>query len=122
LAYAFLNIGGSDEKAVKLAQKAYEFDPNNPAVMDTYATALLVLKNYEQAETLLLKAIAIKAEQEKVPSMENYYHLAQALHGLGRSDEARINLQNALTTLNEREDLEAQKWRKRINDLSKLLG
>ena len=79
------------EEAFRLATRAWEMAPENPASADTLGWANCRKGSYDQAMMLLSFA------QRRVPSSpEVRYHLAYALRGKGRLDEARSQLEAAL--------------------------
>ena len=86
--------------------------------MDTYAMALMRKQEYKQAELIMLKAIqAVQRAGEDV-SAELEYHLAQALHGQSRNEEAKQRLRTALRRLPEDDrSADTKTWRKKLTTL-----
>ncbi|HAA43923.1 MAG: hypothetical protein XD36_1717 [Halomonas sp. 54_146] len=84
---ADLNLPGRLEEAFTLIERAYEIDPDNPAVLDSMGWVYYRLGEPEQALPWLESAYT------QLPDQEVAAHLAEVLHALGRSDEARQLLQ-----------------------------
>jgi putative PEP-CTERM system TPR-repeat lipoprotein len=96
---------GDLEAARPLAEKAYELSDQHPMVADTLAVIFLAQDQAEKALPLLRSAAA------QLPSLPQVsFHLAQALAGTGKSDEAREVLTAVLSgsaSFEEREKAEA---------------
>jgi putative PEP-CTERM system TPR-repeat lipoprotein len=96
---------GDLEAARPLAEKAYELSDQHPMVADTLAVIFLAQDQAEKALPLLRSAAA------QMPSLPQIsFHLAQALAGTGKSDEARQVLTAVLSasaSFDEREKAEA---------------
>jgi cellulose synthase operon protein C len=91
LAWAYLETG-EEQKAVNYASAAYEIAQTNPIITDRWGWTLFKTgRNKEKGLALLEKASAMDAAN---PDFR--FHLAQALAGLGRKDEARRALQSAI--------------------------
>ena len=88
LAYLLLELPGREAEGSRLATQAYEMNPNDPVIMDTYAFALLNDKDYSRAETLLRQAIQRLRSTGQPARPEFHYRLGQALQGLNRISEA----------------------------------
>lgn len=84
---ADLNLPGRLEEAFALIERAYEIAPDNPAVLDSMGWVYYRLGEPEQALPWLESAYT------QLPDQEVAAHLAEVLHALGRSDEARQLLQ-----------------------------
>ncbi|GGC79813.1 tetratricopeptide repeat protein [Vreelandella lutescens] len=80
---ADLNIAGRLEEARDLIERAYEADPDNPAVLDSMGWVYFRLGKPDDALAWLESAYA------QMPDQEIAAHLAEVLHSLGRSEEAR---------------------------------
>jgi Flp pilus assembly protein TadD len=80
---ADLNLPGRLEEARELIERAYEADPDNPAVLDSMGWVYFRLGKPDDALAWLESAYA------QMPDQEIAAHLAEVLHSLGRSDEAR---------------------------------
>lgn len=80
---ADLNLPGRLEEARELIERAYEADPNNPAILDSMGWVYFRLGKPEDALAWLESAYA------QMPDQEIAAHLAEVLHALERSDEAR---------------------------------
>jgi tetratricopeptide (TPR) repeat protein len=79
------------ESAMPLAEQAEKLDPKHPAIQDTCGWILCLRGKDEEAVAKLVKA---KAGLPDLPSVR--YHLGKALLKLGRRDEARAELEQAL--------------------------
>ncbi|PCF95237.1 tetratricopeptide repeat protein [Vreelandella nigrificans] len=86
---ADLNVPERLEEARELIERAYEADPNNPAILDSMGWVYFRLGKPDEALAWLESAYA------QMPDQEIVAHLAEVLHALGRSDEARRLLQQA---------------------------
>ena len=80
---ADLNLPGRLEEARSLIERAYEADPDNPAVLDSMGWVYFRLGRPEDALAWLESAYS------QLPDQEVAAHLAEVLHALERSDEAR---------------------------------
>jgi tetratricopeptide (TPR) repeat protein len=87
---ADLNIQGRLEEARDLIERAYEADPNNPAILDSMGWVYFRLGQPDNALAWLESAYA------QVPDQEIAAHLAEVLHALGRSEEARQLIERTL--------------------------
>ena len=87
---ADLNIQGRLEEARDLIERAYEADPNNPAILDSMGWVYFRLGQPDNALAWLESAYA------QVPDQEIAAHLAEVLHTLGRSEEARQLIERTL--------------------------
>ncbi|PRY61403.1 tetratricopeptide repeat protein [Vreelandella songnenensis] len=79
---ADMNLPNRLEEAQALIERAYEADPNNPAVLDSMGWVYFRLGQPEEALPWLESAY------NQMPDQEVAAHLAEVLHALGRSDEA----------------------------------
>ncbi|WP_404473910.1 tetratricopeptide repeat protein [Vreelandella venusta] len=84
---ADLNVPGRLVEARELIERAYEADPENPAILDSMGWVYFRLGQPEEAIAWLESAYA------QMPDQEIAAHLAEVLHALGRSDEARRLIQ-----------------------------
>ncbi|WP_018916719.1 tetratricopeptide repeat protein [Vreelandella zhanjiangensis] len=80
---ADLNLPGRLEEARMLIERAYEVAPNNPAVLDSMGWVHFRLGKPDEALAWLESAY------QQMPDQEIAAHLAEVLHALERSDEAR---------------------------------
>jgi len=80
-----------DAKSLEFAERAYKLLPGNPAVIDTYGWLLVNHGDVSQGLVLLQEA-ALQAPQ----LIEIRYHVAVAMHKLGRTGEAKKELENIL--------------------------
>ena len=87
---ADLNLPGRLEEARDLIERAYEADPDNPAVLDSMGWVYFRLGQPDDALAWLESAYA------QMPDQEIAAHLAEVLHSLGRSDEARQLIERVL--------------------------
>jgi predicted Zn-dependent protease len=92
---ADLNIPGRLEEAFELIERAYELAPDNPAVLDSMGWVYFRLGKPEEALPWLESAYA------QLPDQEVAAHIAEVLHALGRSDEARQLLQRFMQRTNQ---------------------
>jgi cellulose synthase operon protein C len=91
LAWAYRETG-EEQKAVNYASAAYEIAQTNPVITDRWGWTLFKTgRNKDKGLALLEKANAMDAAN---PDFR--FHLAQALAGLGRKEEARRALQSAI--------------------------
>ena len=81
----------NDSRALAAAQKAYALAPKHPAVNDTLGWVLVRQGSFKEGLAYLRQAHARAFQQPAVR-----YHLAVALNGLGRSEEAKQELEAAL--------------------------
>ena len=81
----------NDSRALAAAQKAYALAPKHPAVNDTLGWILVRQGSFKEGLAYLRQAHARAFQQPAVR-----YHLAVALNGLGRSEEAKLELEAAL--------------------------
>lgn len=87
---ADLNITERLEEARDLIERAYEVDPDNPAIMDSLGWVYFRLGKLDDALAWLESAYS------RLPDQEVSAHLAEVLHALGRSDEARQAIARAM--------------------------
>ncbi len=82
---------GNQQKAKQYAQQAYNYLPDNIAIIDTFAWIQSQLGEYEQALALFRKALV-----KDFNNAEIKYHLAVTLNGLNRHIEAKKYLIEAV--------------------------
>ena len=93
LAYLYAVRLNDLDKAYGLAQKARALQPVDPAIADTLGWILYKRADYQQALTILQESA------EKLPgNPEIQFHLGMANHAMGRLDEARTALRQAVAT------------------------
>lgn len=80
---ADLNLPDRLDEAHELIERAYDIDPDNPAILDSMGWVYYRLGQPDDALPWLESAFA------QMPDQEIAAHLAEVLHALGRSDEAR---------------------------------
>lgn len=79
------------ERAMQLAKKALQLQPNNPAVLDTIGWVHYRMGQYSQALNTIEKALQIAPDAAVLN-----YHLGMVLVKLGRADEGKDKLVKAL--------------------------
>lgn len=88
----------------KIAAKAYELNPKNPAVADTYGWILVENNKAEKGLTILQQA-ALQA-----PHLYDIrYHVAVAMNKLGRTSEAKQELEKIFAKSKEFDEAENAK-------------
>ncbi len=121
LAYALLQKGKDIDRAVEMSKKAYNIAPENHALIDTYAMSLIAKKDFVKAERLMLKAIQEQKRASTKVSPEYDIHLSQAIHGNGRTGEARARLESALDRIDREGGQYKQLWYDKVSaELNKL--
>jgi tetratricopeptide (TPR) repeat protein len=93
LAYIYSEKLSNLGRAAELARKAHDLNPAEPSIIDTYGWVLYRQGKYQEAADLLAQSAA------KAPgNAEIQYHLGMADYMMGRLDEARAALQNAVAS------------------------
>ena len=92
------NLGGlyyesGDPRALAYAERAHELAPNHPATLDTLGWILVMGGDADRGLKLLRDA---EARASRNPGIR--YHLAVALNSLGRTAEARHELETIVET------------------------
>lgn len=82
-----------DKAALDYAERAYRLSPHNASIADTLGWVLVQQNQVEKALRYLREA---KLRDSSNPEIQ--YHLATALNKLGRTSEARAELDQALAT------------------------
>ena len=90
LAYIYFNSG--DERALKYAEQARQLAPEQPSINDTLGWILVNNGQPEQGLHYLRSAYARSSQDPEI-----HYHIAVALYRLGRLEEAKQELQQALS-------------------------
>lgn len=80
-------------KANDFVKKAIDIGPVSAALLDTQGWILALSGRFDQALTVLRRAYSMDAKE---PSIR--YHLGYTLHKMGRTDEAKEELNQALAT------------------------
>lgn len=80
---AWLYQKNGDPRALDVARRAYELDPNRPEIADTYGWILVELGQAQDGLSILQQAYLSYPTQTEIG-----YHVAVALHQSGRDDEA----------------------------------
>gem|GEM_PF-5419140 len=88
---AWLYYVTDNDKALETAALAYELAPDNANTADTYGWILTESGDAEKALPLLRKARSLNASEPIIQ-----YHIGVALSALGRTGEARRELESAL--------------------------
>ncbi|MCD6394249.1 MAG: tetratricopeptide repeat protein [Planctomycetes bacterium] len=96
LAYTLFRLGGHEEEAVELAQKAYQLANDEPDIMDTYVLVLLSNKDYDRAVLVARQAIQELQRQGKEARAEFSLRLGQGLAGQGQETKSMECYQEAL--------------------------
>ncbi|EHA16246.1 hypothetical protein HAL1_07100 [Halomonas sp. HAL1] len=91
---ADLNLPGRLQEAFELIERAYEADPNNPAVLDSMGWVYFRLGQPEEALPWLESAYT------QIPDQEVAAHLAEVLQALGREEEARRLIEQIMQRTN----------------------
>jgi Flp pilus assembly protein TadD len=89
LAWAYYLV--DDPRAVETAQKAHDLMPDNGAIIDTLGWIVVQKGSATEGEVLLRRAVELENGRAEIR-----YHHAVALTKLGRNEEARDALQQAL--------------------------
>lgn len=84
LAYLYAEDGTMLPKALRLAQNAVLFDPENPVFLDTLGWVQFRLGNYAAARDLLEKAVATGIGEAEI-----YLHLGSVYEKLGDAQKAK---------------------------------
>ena len=91
---ADLNIPERLQEAFELIERAYEADPNNPAVLDSMGWVYFRLGQPEEA------LLWLESAYTQLPDQEVAAHLAEVLQTLGRDEEARQLIQQIMQRTN----------------------
>lgn len=91
---ADLNLAGRLQEAFDLIERAYEADPDNPAVLDSMGWVYFRLGQPEEA------LLWLESAYTQLPDQEVAAHLAEVLQALGREEEARRLIQQIMQRTN----------------------
>ena len=80
------------ERALQMAEKANELEPQNATYIDTHAWVLYQLGRYEEAQTVMRRALVLDANN----SSELLLHYGDILYALGQTFMAQTYWQRAL--------------------------
>lgn len=83
LAYLYAENNSAPQEALTLAMRAFRNEPSNPVILDTLGLALIKNKRYDEAISILAKAVELLPKVAIV-----HLHYGQALSGAGQVDEA----------------------------------
>lgn len=83
LGYTLTDMTDRHEEAYPLIRRALEFDPDNPAILDSMGWVLFRLGRPQEALPYLERSLALYSDPEVAA------HLGEVLWSLGRIDEAR---------------------------------
>ncbi|MCL7929808.1 tetratricopeptide repeat protein [Halomonas llamarensis] len=95
------NASGRLDEAQEMIERAHELDPDNPAIMDSLGWVYYRQGDPERALPWLERAYA------QMPDQEVAAHLAEVLHALGRVEEARAILMEAMRYTREHSVIDA---------------
>ncbi len=98
LAYVLAEQLGDPAAALEPAERAYQAEPRNATVLDTYGYVLFLNGRLADSQRVLEEATQIAAE----PII--HLHLAMTLQGLGRTPDALIQLERGRTLASQRGD------------------
>jgi putative PEP-CTERM system TPR-repeat lipoprotein len=82
LAWLYHQTG--DERAIAMAQKAYNLAPTNAAIADTYGWIMLKAGNHQESLPILEKAHQLQPDSEEIA-----LHLAEAYRAVGKNADAQ---------------------------------
>lgn len=82
LAWLYHETG--DDRAISLAQKAYQLSPESAAVADTYGWIMLQSGNHQEGVSILEKAHELQPDSEEIA-----LHLAEAYRTVGKGSDAQ---------------------------------
>lgn len=91
LSYLYADGFGTKKEALRLAEKAFSLDPENPGIIDTLGYALLKNNRHQEARESLEKAVALLPDDPTIN-----YHLALAHQAAGDKKLATGRLKKAL--------------------------
>lgn len=100
LGYTLVDVTERHEEGLELIQRAHELEPESPAILDSMGWAHYRLGDAQRALTYLREAYAGQPDQEIAA------HLAEVLWQLGRHDEARALIDEAIERFEERPKIE----------------
>ena len=96
LAYKLAENNQRITDAIEYAKRAYEIQPNDPMILDTYALVLYKAGEYEKAAEPMQAALQ-RCEQNKISaSWDMYEHLGMIKEKLGAKTEALAAYKQAL--------------------------
>lgn len=90
-AWVSIESGQADARALAHAAKAYDLQPGNPDVLDTYGWALHHAGRNQEAVKLLERAFAMKPEMFCI-----HYHLGRVYSALGRAERAQHHFEQQM--------------------------
>lgn len=82
LAWLYYQTG--DGRALPLAQKAYELNPDNASIADTYGWIMLQQGKHQESIAILERAHELQPDSEEIA-----LHLAEAYRAVGKNPEAK---------------------------------
>jgi tetratricopeptide (TPR) repeat protein len=122
LAYLLMQDENQYERAVAMAREAYQMNPLNPEIMDTYASTLIKKGQFQEAESIIRQAIQIKQREGHAVIAEFHYRLALALHGSGQNTQSRDQLDAARERLELGQVIDKETTTREIEELEKTLN
>jgi tetratricopeptide (TPR) repeat protein len=113
LAYILVENLNKPQDALTLIRDAYQKDPNNPDLLDTYGQVLFKVNRPEEGLQHLARSVWARA------SSANRYHLGMALLQQKRTKDAEAQLRRALPLAGQDKELEKQ-IREALNTINKI--
>lgn len=98
LGYTYADLGLKLDKAERMIRLALAEQPRNAAYLDSLGWVFYKRGDFTRAVSFIQRAVRL---QEDDPDPILYDHLADALYRAGRSDDARVNWQRALSIRGE---------------------
>ncbi len=114
LAYSWLERDYKINEAIKMLERAYKIEINNPYITDSIGWAYYLVENFEKAETFLKKAVELMPDDPVVND-----HYGDILWKLDRKIQARYFWSNVLKMDNADEEMIKSINIKMINGLEK---
>jgi len=93
MAYLLAGVTGKPEEAVAYAEKAVKLSPNRADVLDTLGYVYIRVKRFKDAEDVLRRAVPL-ADNER-SGLHIAMHMAEAVAGQGRKEDAKRAIQTA---------------------------
>ncbi len=88
IAYVYAKSNQDIEKALGYIEKAYEIEPDNPAILDTYALVLYRTGRFDKAEEYAQAALQQYERNQVYAPYEMYENLALIMEKLEKNNEA----------------------------------
>jgi len=103
LAYSWLERDYRIKEAMEMLKKAYELKRNDPYIIDSIGWAYFLIKDYEEAEKYLIRAVELMPDD---PIVNDHY--GDILWKLNRKIQARYFWNNVLTFDDTEDDMRKQ--------------